>query len=171
MATTNRLTNANIYLDGSNYLGKAEEVSAPDVKAIMADNKAIGMFARSELPAGLDKMEAKIKWNAPYLDSAKKMANMRQSFDLQIRTSLETHGPTGIVAEVPNVYFIKGTSKNYKGGDFKQHDNVESETMINVTYFKHVINGTPILEIDVLANIYKVDGVDLLAQYRANLGI
>ena len=36
---------------------------------------------------------------------------------------------------------------------------------------RQVVDGREVLEVDVLANIFKVDGVDVLAQYRQNLGI
>ena len=39
----NRLTNANVYLDGGSMLGRAEEVSLPVLKAKMAEHKALGM--------------------------------------------------------------------------------------------------------------------------------
>ena len=55
-------------------------------------------------------------------------------------------------------------------GNFKQHDNVELTSMLTVTYVKQVINGEDVIEIDVLANIFKVNGVDVLAQYRNNIG-
>jgi P2 family phage contractile tail tube protein len=48
---------------------------------------------------------------------------------------------------------------------------VELETDFAVYYCKLEIDGEAIVEIDVLANIYKVAGVDKLAKYRANLGI
>ncbi len=37
----NRITNANIYLDGANLLGRAEEVKLPDVSMTMQEHKAL----------------------------------------------------------------------------------------------------------------------------------
>ncbi|STJ83855.1 phage major tail tube protein [Escherichia coli] len=62
----NRITNANIYLDGTNLLGRAEEVKLPDVSMIMQEHKALGMVGKVELPAGFDKLEGEIKWNSFY---------------------------------------------------------------------------------------------------------
>ena len=39
----NRITNANIYLDGNNLLGRATEIKLPDVSLIMQEHKALGM--------------------------------------------------------------------------------------------------------------------------------
>jgi P2 family phage contractile tail tube protein len=43
--------------------------------------------------------------------------------------------------------------------------------MINITYIKLMVNDETIYEVDALANIYRVNGQDLLAAYRANLGL
>ncbi|MFN4149235.1 MAG: phage major tail tube protein [Rhodocyclaceae bacterium] len=37
-------------------------------------------------------------------------------------------------------------------------------------YMKLTVDGQDVTEIDVLENIYKAGGVDLLAQYKANIG-
>ena len=39
----NKLTNANVYLDGVNLLGRAEEVQLPQIKHKMAEHKALGI--------------------------------------------------------------------------------------------------------------------------------
>ncbi len=167
----NRVTNANIYLDGRSLLGRAEEISLPTVKQIMSEHKAIGMNGKFELPAGIDKLECRIKWNSFYRDTLIKAANPDQAVNMQCRTSMKTFGSSGVLSEVPVVIHMTGQFKDFPLGNFKQHDNVELESNLNVTYCKLVIDGTEVLEIDVLANIHKVNGVDILAKYRANLGI
>ena len=62
----NKLTNANVYMNGVNLLGRAEEVQLPQIKHKMAEHKALGMVGSAEFFAGIDKMECKIKWNALY---------------------------------------------------------------------------------------------------------
>lgn len=166
----NRLTNANVYMDGKSFLGKVEEISLPDIKHKMSEHKALGMVGMMEFFAGIEKMEAKIKWNSFYVDAMKKMANPTKAIQLQVRGSLENYNSTGRGAQQPVVIFLTCTSKNFPTGNFKQHDNVECESMLNVTYCRLEVNNESIMEVDILSNIYKVDGVDILAEYRANLG-
>ena len=40
----NRIVNANIYIDGTNLIGRAEEVKLPDIQAIMNEHKALAAF-------------------------------------------------------------------------------------------------------------------------------
>lgn len=166
----NRVTNANIYVDGKSLLGRAEEISLPDVKSTQSEHKAIGMVGKMEFFSGLDKLEAKIKWNSFYSEVLKKAANPFQAVQLQARASLEVYTSAGRTEEVPVVIHMTGTFKNLPLGNFKQHDNVELETTLGITYYKLEINGEEISEVDVMANIFKAGGVDLMANYRANIG-
>lgn len=169
--SVNRLTNANIYLNGKSLLGRAEEINLPDIKHKMSEHKALGLVGSMELWSGIEKLEAKIKWNSFYSDVHKKMADPFRSMNLQVRSSLEVYNSQGRAQQQPVVVYLTGQSKNFPAGNFKQHDNVELESNLTITYVKVVVNGEPIIEVDVLANIFKVDGTDVMAQYRANLGI
>lgn len=167
----NRLTNANIYINGASYLGKAEEVNLPAIVYKMVEHKALGMVGTAEFFAGIEKMESKIKWNSFYQDAMKNAANPFQNVRMQVRSSLETYSSDGKIAEVPVVCYMTCAYKGFPMGNFKQHDNVELESNLSVYYCKLEIDGNPVIEFDSLANIFKVDGTDVMAQYRANLGI
>lgn len=166
-----KLTNCNVYIDGTSTFGRAEEITLPDLTAKMAEHKALGMVGSVEFFSGLDKMEAKIKWAGPYPEIQKKAANFTKSYAFQVRGNLTSHDSTGITAQEPYKVMMSGTFKKHPGGGFKQHDNVEMENMLSVTYMKVMVNDETIYEVDMLANIYRVNGEDLLATYRANLGL
>lgn len=165
-----RITNANVYVDGNSLLGKVDEVKLPEVKVTMAEHKALGMQGKLDLPSGIDKLEATFKWNSLYSDILVKVANPYKAVEVQLRGSLETYGNGGRTAQVPVVAYLTGTFSKFPLGGFKQHDNVEAETTMSVTYCKLEIDGTEILEFDALANIYKAGGEDLLATYKQNIG-
>ena len=166
----NRLTNANIYMDGNNLLGRAEEIQLPQIKHKMADHKALGMVGSAEFFAGIDKLECKIKWNSLYTEVLKKAANPFVAVQIQARASLETYNNMGKLAEVPAIAYISGTFKEFPLGTLKPQENAEYETTMSVNYAKLIVAGEEIFEIDVLENIYKVDGVDVLTTFRLNTG-
>ena len=166
----NRLTNLNIYMNGQSMIGRAEEVNLPEIKHKLAEHKALGMIGTVELWSGIDKMEASIKWNSFYADAYSVAANPFRTVSIQGRGSMEVYNAAGRVAQQPVVIYLTGQFKNVPGGNFKQHDNVEITSQMTVTYMKVEINRQEIVEIDVLSNIYKVNGEDMLAEYRANLG-
>ena len=166
----NKLTNANVYMNGTNLLGRAEEVQLPQIKHKTAEHKALGMIGSAEFFSGIDKMECKIKWNALYTEVFKACANPFNAAMLQVRASLETYNGTGRVSEVPATAFIIGTFKEFPLGNIKPHENAEYETTLAVTYAKLVVDGQDIFEIDVLQNIYKVGLIDMLTQFKQNTG-
>ncbi|WP_153799074.1 phage major tail tube protein [Foetidibacter luteolus] len=167
----NRCTNANVYVDGNSYMGRAEEITLPEYQAKMSDHKALGMVGESELPAGLQKMSAKFKWNAIYEDVMKKTHDVYSAFRIMVRTSVETWEGGTRVSQVPAVIYLTGNWKKTGGLGFKAQDNVETESEMNVTAYKMEINGEEIVDIDILNNRWRVAGVDQLATYRANLGL
>lgn len=171
MNIINKCTNANVYLDGSSYMGRAEEITLPDVSPKMVDHKALGMVGELSLPAGLQKMSAKIKWNAIYPDVMKKTYNSFQAVKIQVRTNVETYVGGSRTTEVPAIIYLTGTFMKSGGLAFKPQDNVEMENELNVTAYKMEIAGETIVDIDIMANIWSVNGEDQLLSYRVNLGV
>jgi P2 family phage contractile tail tube protein len=166
----NRVTNANIYVNGSSLLGRAEEIKLPDIAVIMQEHKALGMIGKIELPAGFDKLEGEIKWNSLYRDVAKTVANPYKAVQLQCRSNIETYGAQGRMEETSLVTYLTVMFKKNALGTYKQHENVDIASGFSATYIKQVINGEEALELDYMANIYRVNGEDMLAAYRANIG-
>jgi uncharacterized protein len=166
----NRLTNANVYVDGGSLLGQVEEINLPEVTHMMSEHKALGMVGKMELFSGVDKMEATLKWNSFYPDALVKFADPRKALNIQVRSSLERYNSSGLTEEVACVAYLTGQPKNFPGGNFKQHDNVEATSKLTCTAYKLEIGGRVVVEYDAMANIYSVDGVDILADYRNNIG-
>lgn len=167
----NRMTNANVYLTNKSMLGRAEEITLPDLKNIMSEHKALGMKGALEYASGFEKMEAKIKWNGFYEDVFKQFANPYKALRLMARGSNEEWQGGDKVAEKPYVVYMTCQSKKTPLGAFKQNDNVEFESEFSCTQVKIEYDGSVVLEFDAEANIFIVDGVDILADYRNNLGI
>lgn len=167
----NKCTNANVYLNGISYMGRAEEITLPDISPKMVDHKALGMVGESELPAGLQKMSAKIKWNAIYPDVMKMTHDVFTSVRLMVRTSIETYEGGTRTTQQPGVIYLTGTWKKSGGMSFKPQDNVEIENEMSITAYRMTVNNQEIINVDVMANIWRVNGVDQLAVYRTNLGL
>lgn len=137
---------------------------------MLAEHKALGLIGTPEFFSGIDKMETTIKWTSLYADAISKSANPTAAVNLQCRASLEDWTSSGRTSEQPAVVSLTGTFKTLPLGNFKAHENAEYESQLAVSYVKLEIGGVAVVEIDVISNIYKVNGVDILANYRANLG-
>jgi len=168
--TLKRITNAAVYINGNSLLGKAEEIKLPDITTLMTEHKALGMIGKIELPSGFDKLDGEIKWNSFYPDVAGAMNDPYTMVPLQIRSSVETWGSGGRTQQQPLVTFITALFKKNPLGSFKQNDNAEFSSGFTAYYIRQQFAGKDMIELDVLANIYKVNGVDKLDLFRANQG-
>lgn len=166
----NTLSNANIYIDGNCLLGRAEEFKLPDIKFKMAEHKAVGMVGAIKLPNGFEALEGEVKWNSFYLDLWPKLLDPFSAVQMQARGNLETHTSQGRTAQVPYVVFLTAQFYEVPSGAFKQNDKAEFPSKYYATYIKQQVAGLDVLEIDTMANIYKVNGVDKLDMYRNNIG-
>ncbi len=166
----NRLTNANVYLDGVSYLGRVEELDLPKVKSKMIDHKALGMVGETEFPSGFEKMESRLKWSAFYPEAFGVALNPTKVYNLMARCNLETYTPQGRLTQLPVVYSTAGIFKDMDLGQFRQNETVTMECMMTVYYAKLIVAGATLFEVDVLANIYKVNGENLLEGYKLNTG-
>jgi uncharacterized protein len=165
-----RVTNANIYLDGASLLGRAEEVELAWPKARMVDHKGLGMFGTAEFPAGIDKLEAKVKWSSIYSEVLPAMS-IFQSHQFQIRASVEQYTSQGRTAELPFVGLMTAQLKDGGPLNFKQHEQVDFPTTLVVYHCEYYLAGIQYLLYDVLANIYVINGVDQLLNFRGNMGL
>jgi P2 family phage contractile tail tube protein len=166
----NTLNNANIYIDGNSLLGQAEEFKLPVVTFKMADHKAVGMVGTIKLPSGIDALEGEVKWNSFYPSTWPKLLDPFGTLQLQARGSLETYSSQGRIKEVPYVVFLTASFNEVPAGEFSQNDKAVFNSKYYASYIKQRVDGQDILEIDAMANIYKVGGVDKLDIYRRNIG-
>lgn len=152
-------------------MGQAEEITLPDVTVKMAEHKTLGLLGTLEFPSGFDKMAGKVKWSSYYPDTLKKTANPFNFLQLQVRGSVENwNGQQGRAGQVPFVAMMTVGFKKLPGGAIKPNDSVEVESEYTCYYFKLTIGGEDIVEFDVMANVYKAGGQDLLTEYKANIG-
>ncbi|ADJ61745.1 phage major tail tube protein [Herbaspirillum seropedicae] len=166
----NNLSNANIYINGNSLLGRADEFKLPTVKFKMADHKAVGMIGTIKLPSGIEALEGEIKWTSFYPEVWCKLLDPFSAVQLQARGNLETHTSQGRIDQKPYVIYLTASFYEVPMGDFKQNEKAEFTSKFYATYIKQQVGGRDVLEVDAMANIYKVNGVDKLDQYRLHIG-
>lgn len=167
----NRITNGNLYVNANSWLGLVEEVTLPEIKAKLAEHKALGMVGVVEFPTGFEKMEAQVKMTSYDAGAMALAGDIFTTQNFQLLANMQTHGAGGVIADVPVAVFMTGTFKNLPLGGFKAQEQVDLTLQLNITYVKLVINDVDIMEFDAVTNIYRIMGVDKLLTYRTNLGL
>lgn len=170
MALVRQIVNANVYLEGASLLGQLADLNLPEPETAMNEFKALGMFGTVDLPSGLNKLEMSLNFKSFFRDAFRRFFNPFQAMNLQIRASIEDFEAGTRVGQTPLVILITAAAKKNAAGNYKPQENAEFPAELSVYYMKIVEAGTVVVEIDVMANIWKVGSQDVLAQWRRNLG-
>jgi len=168
----NRLTNANVYIGGASFLGRAEEIQLPAIKAKYSDHKGLGMIMDVEFPNGFEKMQGKIKWSSLYPDVISAVADPFTAVNMQVRANMDVYDASGTRSQSSVVCFLVVRFKDSLSAlTMKMNEPSEQESDFSATYYRLEVDGERLVEIDAIAQMFFVDDSDQLAEYRANLGI
>jgi hypothetical protein len=146
-------------------------VSLPEIQFSKSEYKALGLIGSLKFFNGVDALEATIKWNYPDNDVQVACANPRKAIELMVRSNKTVYTNGDVTDEQPVVVYLRGTSNNHGLGAFKAKEDTDLSTKFDISYIKEEVNGRAIVELDIINNIFRIDGVDQLAAYKQNLGI
>ena len=170
MPKLNAIYNANVYIDGNNLLGKAAEITAPEIEFTMDEVTGLGLFGTIKLPSGMEALEAEMTWNSFYPEVAARSRNPFKSAQLMIRSNLQTFDAAGLEKEVPMVTTMTGTFGKDSLGGFKPKEKAEFSSTFQVNEVRQVADGRELLYYNAFTNTLRVDGQDVLSQMRKNIG-
>lgn len=165
------LTNGNLWIDGNNFVGRVEELTLPELKGKTAQSSPLGMIGTIENISGYEQLEGRMLVNAPYADLIALVAGGYTSHQFAVYGNNETHNAAGRAAQEGYAFIFTGKVKSTTMGEFKAHERVTMEFMISVDTMKLEMNNRVVIEYDVFAPKYEINGVDQLAIYRRNLGL
>ena len=163
------LKNMSLFVDGKGYAGCIEEITLPKLALKTEEFHAGGMDVPIEIETGMEKLECGFtlhKFDKAVLGlfgiAPGKLT------PLTIRGSL-LQQETG--EEIPILISLRGMVKELDFGTWKQGEAASVKMAMALHYYRYEQNNEEIHEIDVDNMVRKIDGVDLLATTRQNLGI
>ena len=164
----NSIVNANAYLGTNKLAGKLDELELPAIKIKTQEIAALGIYGTTEIPCGLEKMEAKFKWNAIYADEWKQESPM-QTTRMIVKSNMMVVDTSGVKKNSQVTATIGGLFKELPTGSIKPGEKMDgAEHLMAVSYYKLEVDGAQVYEIDVLNNIFKQGDKDLLAEFNTN---
>ena len=170
MSAINAIYNANVYLDGVNLLGRAAEFKMPEIEISQDEHKGLGMVGTIKLPSGVEALEGEITWNSVYPEVAAKAFNPFKAAQLMVRGNLQTFNAQGLAQEVPVVITVAALFSKNALGTFKPKEKSKHSTTFQAHEVRAVADGREMLYYNAFTNTYRVNGTDVMAQYRRNVG-
>lgn len=168
MALPRKLKNMNLFNDGLSYLGQVTEVVPPKLSRAMEDYRAGGMNAPIKVDNGQEGMEIEATCGGFMRDVFLQFGLGTHNSTMLRFAGAYQRDDTGDVDSVELV--VRGRVTEIDQGNAKVGGDSEFKWKMAVSYYLLLINGVPIVEIDVVNMIEVVGGVDRLADQRRAIG-
>ena len=166
----NKIIEANAYIDGNSQAGTVTEVKFPTLEFDAQESDALGMAMTVSLPGKLKELDGEITWNSVYPEAEARVLNPFNGIALQLRSNVRRYGSTGLVEEVAMVTFMTIMTYSNELGELNMKDAQKRPVKYKVNSLRQVVAGRETLHIDPWNNIYRVNGVDIYAKMRQNIG-
>lgn len=166
-----KMLNFKVYIDGNELLGIAEG-NLPNGDMMTTEIKGAGLAGSIDAPVTghFGSITVTLNWRTLTKAAVRLMTPDAHSLDMYADNESFDAG-RGIVKHEEIHVFMKARTKNMDMGKLAVGDTSDTQTEHEVYYYKLYIDGSEVMEVDKYNYIYKVNGVDYLAQSRRNLGM
>lgn len=168
MANPRILKNFNLFVDGRGFAGVIDELELPELSINTVEHRAGGMDGTIEIDMGQEAMEANFTL-AEYDPETLALWGLSDGNAVQLtaRGAMQRDGEEVIPVKVN----FRGHVKVLGQGTWTAGEKVGPEFTVGVRYYKHEVNGTVIIEIDVENMKRIVNGKDQLEGIRNAIGV
>jgi P2 family phage contractile tail tube protein len=152
------------------YAGKVQKVTLPKLTRKMEEYQAGGLDAPIEIDMGMEKIIIDELILAEMVDDVITSFGTSKIDGVSVRL-------TGSIKaedqeeEIPVKVTMQGRWSEIDMGSFESGKPGEMKLKAALVYYKLEKDGKELIEIDLLNGVSKVNGKDLLAKRRANLGL
>lgn len=175
MVQRNVISDACIYIGANNdCFGRATKITPPTIKHGEVELNDLGSMGTLKLANGkIDgALETKITLNSFYKDIFQKISNPFGSVDLKLCSNVMQFENDEVTANTGLTLYMRGKSSEFPLlGEMNEHDNMNYEMTFNCSMVRLVDNGKELYYIDILNNIWIVNGVDIRKDIIKNLGL
>ncbi|UCV02310.1 phage major tail tube protein [Dechloromonas denitrificans] len=169
MALPSNLKNFNLFNDGNSLMGVAEEVALPKLSRKMEEFQGAGMPMPIDVDISNEKIELDWTCSGFVFDVVKQYGAAKANANLLRFAGAYQREDTGDVDAVEIV--VRGRHKELDFGNAKVGDKTQTKIKTTCSYYKLTVNGSVLFEIDALAMVFIVDGVDMLDKQRKAIGL
>lgn len=171
MAMPRKLKHFNLFNEGNSYMGVAASVTLPKLTRKLEAWRGAGMDGPVKVDLGFGDDGIPLEWTLGGWDlTALKQfgAVSANGVGLRFAGSVQ-QDDTGEI--IPVEVVVRGRHEEIDFGESKAGEDTEHKMNTACSYYKLVVDGEEVIEIDLMAMIFKVDGNDMLEEHRKNIGL
>lgn len=156
--------------DGRSYIGLIQNFEAPKIQKKTEEILNGGMGGAVEIDMHFEKMEC--SWTAnEHIAQMIALFGIADQQGVMLRINLAVENCAPGTSTEPVTYVVRGIVKEIDDGTAEMGKKTEIKYSMALSYYKKEVNNVPILEIDFINYVYRVNGIDKYAARRAALGI
>ncbi|MCI2105404.1 MAG: phage major tail tube protein [Intestinimonas sp.] len=162
-----KINNYNVYNAGNRLLGMGEELTLPDFEASTETISGAGVLGEFDDPniGYFSNQEIEIPFRV--LDGeAVDMLDMTKAVQLEIRGAQQTTNSEGDIEPRQMRVVVRGRAKKFSPGKVKKGNPMDTSVTLTVLYILIELEGSPVLELDKLNEVFKINGTDVLAEIK-----
>lgn len=169
MSLPRKLKDFNLFGDGNNWQGEIPSLTLPELARSMESYRGGGMDGPIEIDMGQELIE--FNWNAGGMIAEIFHEYGTPIHDANLLRFAGSYESDETAEVIPVEIVVRGRHKTIAMGDAEGGSNNQIAVTTTCTYYKLVVNGEELLEIDLPGNVFRVRGEDRLAQRRRALGL
>ncbi len=162
MGYPRKLKNMTSHVDGENYLGVIGEFEEPKLALATDDWRGGGMLGPIKIDNGLEGMQATLSMGGHEVTLLRKFGTTSAE-GVRVRLVGAYQADDGSAAQAVECY-IGGRFSEIDLGKSKPGDNTEHKYTVPLVYYRRVVDGIEEIEIDLIAGVFRVDGIDRYAE-------
>ena len=157
-----KLKNMNAFVDGSSFLGIVGEFEEPKLAIATEEWRGGGMLGPVQLDMGMEAMEATITMGGHSAGLIRNFGKTKVD-GVRVRLVGAYQADDGTRAQAVEC-FIGGRFSEIDLGKSKPGDDTEHGYTVPLSYYRREVDGRVEVEIDMIAGVFLVDGVDRYAE-------
>lgn len=166
-----KLKNFNLFANGENFVGKVDEITLPNLERKMEEMRPGGFNAPVDTDMGMNKLTSSFKLHEMAASVLRQFGvSAVDGVPLRFLGAAVSDGG-GTTTDAIEVVMRGRYSGLELPSGYKAGETGMLTCNVSLAYFKYVVNGETLVEIDVINMIEIIGGEDRLAQQRAALGI
>ena len=169
MALPKTLKNFAMFGDGQSWIGEIPSVTLPTITKKMEEYRAGGMHGPVEIELGHEKLEMSIKAGGLKEQIVAMLGAQTVGANIFRFAGAYQSDDTGQVSAVEVI--ARGRVSEWNPNDAEAGSKNDHEFKVSLSYYKVVVDGADLLEIDVPGMIFKVSGTDMYSDIRAAIGL
>lgn len=162
-----KINRYNVYNRGNRLLGMGDELTLPDFEPSSETVSGAGILGEIDDPTPGYFANQEIEIPFRILDKeATDMLDITKAVQLEIRGAEQTTNSEGDIEFLGVRAVVRGRCKKFAPGKMKAGNPMDTTITLSILYILIELEGEPVLELDKMNEVFKINGNDILAKVK-----